>query len=258
MSDRPSHALFWPLVRREISTRFASGPVGFMWAFIIPLAWVGVGMIAFSIIGRITPIETHPSIFLATGVLPYAIFRQTTASLSRALLANRLLIGSHGVKRHVMATAYMAIDAVVTLGVSLIIFSIMHFVLGHPPNFNVLMVVIYMICAWGLGSSLGFFLTAFIFQSDTIARLIPIVLRPFFWISGVFFVARDLLPWIRDALAFNPLFLIVEGLRTAYFETYQTPLQTLLPTLIWIACLLILGALLMRPGARNTVVEFRQ
>lgn len=257
MTGRPSHALFWPLLRREIVTRFASGPLGFFWAFFTPLAWVGVGMAAYTLIGRLTPIETHPAIFLATGILPYVIFRQSTSGLSRALIANRILIGNYGVHRHVMALSYAAIEGLVALGVSALIILISHWSLGIYPRFEMLRVIFFLLAAWGLGAGLGLFLTAFIFKSDTVARIIPSLMRPMFWLSGVFFLAQDLTPWIRDLLAINPLFLIIEGLRSAYFETYQTPLRTVLPIILWISTLTVLGASLLRPQSQNTVLGYR-
>ena len=77
------------LLERERRTRFAGGMVGYLWAYITPVVWIGFVVILFRVLERSPPIYVGPEVFVATGILPYISFRQSVTSLSRSIAAQR-------------------------------------------------------------------------------------------------------------------------------------------------------------------------
>ena len=77
------------MLERERRTRFAGGMVGYLWAYITPVVWIGFVVILFRVLERSPPIYVGPEVFVATGILPYISFRQSVTSLSRSIAAQR-------------------------------------------------------------------------------------------------------------------------------------------------------------------------
>jgi len=59
-------------------------------------------------------------------------------------------------------------------------------------------------------------------SSDSAMRLTPIFLRPFFWLSGIFFIAAEVPGWALDWLWFNPLMHSIELLRSGFFVDFNS------------------------------------
>lgn len=58
--------------------------------------------------------------------------------------------------------------------------------------------------------------------SETAKRMVPIVLRPMFWISGIFFTAPELPSGLLPYLHWNPLLHAIEITRSGVFLDYTT------------------------------------
>ncbi|MFT6452453.1 MAG: capsular polysaccharide transport system permease protein, partial [Halocynthiibacter sp.] len=97
------------LMRRERQTRYAGGALGYLWAYLTPLFWIAFVVIAFQILERVPPVAVAPELFVATGILPYILFRQTIASMARSVQAGRklLMIRPIGYGDLMMASAYL-------------------------------------------------------------------------------------------------------------------------------------------------------
>ncbi|MEM9716258.1 MAG: hypothetical protein AAF826_07050, partial [Pseudomonadota bacterium] len=126
---RPAN-LIWALIRREIATRFGSGGAAYIWAFIVPISWVGFGIIAFTAIDRTIPISTHPALFLATGILPYVVFRQSVTYVMRSLQTNRKLTDLPSIALFDLFVAYAVLEGLNTALVVVFVFVGLTFWLG--------------------------------------------------------------------------------------------------------------------------------
>ena len=210
-------SLLKALVVREIRTRFAGGTLGYAWAVIIPVAWIVAITVFFSWIGRSAPIAVDLPIFVATGMIPYLLFRQIVTSMMRACRAQRHLVTLGPTKPEDIFAATGILElmnaGLVTLAILVVIasFSIV------PPAADPLTVLSALGLAWALGMATGRFAAVLASVSDTAQRLVPILLRPFFWISGIFFIAAEMPGQLLDILWFNPLLHIIEILRMGWF-----------------------------------------
>lgn len=233
--DEPERR-FAALVRRERKTRFAGGVFGPMWAYATPIAWIAVIVVSFNLLGRVAPLAVGAEIFVATGVLPYILFRQTITSMMRSIIAHRYLLYFRPINgNHLLAASACAelINAVIS---SVLIFGAIAMIFGAPSPADMLIVYIAMFLAWALGASAGALFSTIGQWSDSFARTVPLLLRPMFWLSGIFYTGTELPAPALELLAWNPLFHVIELLREGFFLGYRSPIAD-----IWYVCTVVFG-----------------
>ena len=216
------------LIRRERQTRFSGGALGYLWAYLTPLVWIAFVVVMFHLMNRASPIDARPEMFVATGILPYVLFRQTITAMMRTVIANRYLLYFQPVTNAdlLLAAALLellnlAVTATLIFGLITLLYDV-----ALPPN--PLKVITGMGLAWALGAGFGRFAAVLGQWSDSFARAIPLTLRPVFWISGVFYTATELPGAAQDLLAFSPLFHAVELIREGYFLGFTSPISSTL------------------------------
>ena len=211
-------------MQRERLTRYAGGKLGPAWAILTPMAWIAFVVVLFRVLGRTPPILVKPEIFVATGVLPYVAFRQAITSITRAYPAHRYMRYVRPVSINDIFLATMALEALNFTVSALIIFGVTTLVFDAPLPDNAPLVALGFAIAWCLASGLGRCVAVLGLLSDSFARLVPILLRPLFWISGIFYTATELPIVVQNLLWFSPLLHVTEVIREGYFASYTSPL----------------------------------
>lgn len=226
----PQQSLFGrlaALVLRERQTRFSGGAFGYLWAYATPLAWIALVVVFFQLLGRTSPIGVGAEIFVATGILPYVMFRQTITSMMRTLIANRYMLYLRPVTSREILLATAVLELVNMIMTSLLIFGGVLLIFGGAGPAHLLTVYAAMGSAWALGIGFGSLAAALGQWSDSFARAVPLALRPMFWISGIFYTATELPEPAQNLLWWNPLFHSIEALREGFFLGYQSPVAEL-------------------------------
>jgi ABC-type polysaccharide/polyol phosphate export permease len=213
------------LVVRERKTRFSGGALSSLWAFVTPVGWIVIVVLAFEYLGRAVPIHAPMALFVASGILPYAVFRQTVSSLMRAVIANRYLSYIQPVGPADILIASAMLELLNTIVLAVLLFGGMVLVLAAPLPADPLRVMLGLALAWALGAGFGHLAASLGQWSDTLSRAIPLALRPLFWLSGVFFTATELGGQAQAALWWNPLFHAIEILREGFFLGYVSPIS---------------------------------
>ena len=214
------------LMRRERITRFAGGKLSEIWVYITPIFWIALVAGAFGILGRIVPITTDPALFVASGILPYAIFRQSITSMMRCIVANRLVLVMPSVSIPEVLIATAALELFTSFITSILVFSGISIIYGSSFPNQIENVVLAIFTAWLIGVSLGCLFVSFGTISDTVTRSVPIILRPVFWVSGVFYISAELPANILEILSYNPLLHSIEFLREGYFFSYNAVISS--------------------------------
>jgi len=205
------------LLDRERKTRFAGGILGYLWAYIIPTVWIALIVALFRFLDRRPPIDANLEIFVATGVLVYVIFRQTITTHSRVLSAHRYMRYFASVSENDILWAAMLLEGFNFLVTSLLIFGAITILFDASLPTSVPGVIFGLGLSWILGCGVGRFVAIGCELSDTFARVVPLVLRPLFWLSGIFYVAAELPTRAQELLWYSPLLHVTEILREAYF-----------------------------------------
>jgi capsular polysaccharide transport system permease protein len=214
------------LMERERRTRFAGGKLGYLWAYITPVVWIALIVALFWVLQRTPPIHVRAEIFIATGILPYLIFRQTVTALSRTLTASRYMRYLRPVSNSDIMSATMLLEAFNMLTTAVLIFGGVTVLFGSLLPASMPGVFFSLTLAWGIGCGVGRFVAAAGLLSDAFARAVPLVLRPLFWLSGIFYTATDLSQDMQDLLWYSPFLHITELVRQSYFLSYTSPIAS--------------------------------
>lgn len=214
------------LMERERRTRFSGGKLGYLWAYITPVVWIALIVALFWVLQRTPPIHVRAEIFIATGILPYLIFRQTVTALSRTLTASRYMRYLRPVSNSDIMSATMLLEAFNMLTTAVLIFGGVTVLFGSLLPASTPGVFFSLALAWGIGCGVGRFVAAAGLLSDAFARAVPLILRPLFWLSGIFYTATDLSQEIQDLLWYSPFLHITELVRQSYFLGYTSPIAS--------------------------------
>lgn len=225
------------IITREITTRFSGGSLGHAWAIIIPVSWIFAIAFFFRWIGRDAPISVSLPVFLATGMLPYLIFRQIITSMMRSLRSNRHLATVGPIKAEDIFTATAILEILNAILISAVVFGLLSLWSDLPTPTSALWSVWGFALACGLGISFGRFAAILSVSSDSAMRLVPILLRPFFWLSGIFFVSTELPQWMLNWLWYNPLLHAIEIIRSGFVPGFSSTFANSLVPVLTIALL---------------------
>lgn len=245
------------LLDRERKSRFAGGALGYLWAYITPIVWIALIVGLFVYLERTPPIDAGLAIFVATGVLPYVIFRQTVTALSRIISAHRYMLYFSSVSFDDIIWSSMLLEGFNLLVSALLIFGGITIFFASPlpaepaGAFRALFVI------WLLGCGVGRFVAIGSQISDTFSRTVPLVLRPFFWLSGVFYIAAELPVPVQDILWYSPFLHISELLREAYFNSFQSDFADIRYPIMVGACFYVASLPLERYVAKRRILRWR-
>ena len=210
------------IMLREIRCRFAGDPLGYLWAFVVPILWIGTLMFFFSLLGRSPAIPVDTPVFIATGVVPYVLFRYTISSMSRVASTHRHLVNFAGVQISDLLFAGAILELINALIILALIWVVISLFFQIPDIHDPLQTVHGILLTAIFATSIGRFAAIAGMVSETARRMIPVVLRPMFWVSGIFFTAPELPSKLLPFLAWNPLLHAIETVRDGVFLDYSS------------------------------------
>lgn len=213
------------LLERERKTRYSGGILGYLWAFITPVVWIALMFVLFRVLERTPPIHVDLEIFIATGVLPYLFFRQTVTSVTRTLSANRYMRYFKDVSQDDILLSSMLLEGFNLILTTLLVCGVITIFFGVALPASIPGVFLGLSLSWLLGCGIGRFAAIGGQLSDTFARSVPLILRPLFWLSGIFYTAAELPALVRDILWYSPFLHVTEIVRESYFLGFQSPIS---------------------------------
>ncbi len=242
------------LILRETRTRFGAHQLGYLWALLEPLLWIGTLYAVFELGQRSAPSGMTMVGFLATGLLPYQLFRDSAAKVQASISANKGLLYYPQVQPLDLMCSRVILEGATAVSVFTVLLGGEALILGKLEIDSLLTVILGLALAGGLGGALGGVLCALGTFSNAVERFSGPLLRPLFWISAIFFTANDLPPQLRDALLYNPVLHVVEIVRDGWFPSYRADHATPLYPLTWIFVLTFFALALERVARRRIEV----
>ena len=221
------HQRIGALIRRDRATRFSGGAIGYIWAYLTPVAFIFMIVVSFWMLQRRPPINVATELFVATGILPYVLFRQTISAMVRTVISNRYMLYFQPVSISELLLASALLELLNLIVTVVLIFSLIMIIFDSNGPADTLGVITGFVIAWAIGVGFGRFVSTLGQWSDTLARMIPLVLRPMFWISGIFFTATELPNSAINILWYNPLFHAIELVREGFFLGYESPISSI-------------------------------
>jgi capsular polysaccharide transport system permease protein len=242
------------LILRETRTRFGNHYLGYLWAFLEPIFWISMFAGLYYIARRTAPPGLDVIAFLATGVVPYLTFRQTTDRSIKSISSNTALLFYPQVRPLDLVLARSVLEVTTLTTVFVVLVGVNALVQQTLVINNLLYVALGFLLAGLLGMTAGLTLCALSTFSNVILRISSPLLRPLFWTSGLFFSVGDLPSWIRDLLLWNPVLHVVEIVREGYFIGYGAQYGDPKYVTYWVLGLALFGLTAERMSRRRLEV----
>ena len=90
--------------------------------------------------------------------------------------------------------------------------------------------------------------------SNTVERIVKPVLRPLFWVSGIFFASNELPSHVREIFLWNPVLHVVEITRGGLFVSYDPIGVSWTYPAIYILAFAVIGLTVERVARRQLEV----
>lgn len=239
------------LLLRETKTRFGTHQLGYLWALIEVMLWLGVFWGLYYGMGRKAPTGMSLIPFLVTGIVPFFLFRETADRCSNAISGNKGLLYYPQVQPLDLVLSRVTLE----FATKVVVFAIMVVPVplyeGNLRVDSALQIVGGLVLASGLGAGVGLVFCGLGVFSETILRLQGTLLRPLFWLSGLFFLVDALPTRAREFVLYNPVLHVVELVRGGWFTTYESRYVNAWYPALWVIVLLFFGLTLERVARRR-------
>lgn len=237
---------------RETRTRFGQNQLGYLWALLEPVFWIATFWFLFHLMARGAPGGMEIVPFLATGVVPYDLVMKTSDRTSGSIEANKALLFYPQVQPLDLIFARGGLE-IATLVVVLFVITGGYAMMVQSFAIQDLLSVLFGLGLAGmLGMALGTVLCALGVVSKTVDRIRGPLMRPLFWISGLFFTADHLPTAFREVALYNPILHCVEIVRDGWFAEYHGHHASPLYVLAWIV-VLAFGGLTLERAVRGKI-----
>tara|TARA_R110000824_G_scaffold4308_1_gene20656 strand:+ start:2916 stop:3680 length:765 start_codon:yes stop_codon:yes gene_type:complete len=236
------------IMLRELLSRYTGDKVGYAWSLLIPLMWVILIWFFFLLFNRPLPINTDVGSFILTGLVPYISFRYTLAAVMRSKLTYHNLFIIPRLNPEIVCFAVGLLE----IGNAFVIYSVL--ALGNLVFFgqleiaNPFMIALGLFLACLLGTSMAYMIVSVIKNVRFSLRAMQILVRPMFYLSGVFFVVSELPLAYQDWLWYNPILHAVEITRTGAFGDFSSQANNAWMPLFFSALFLAIGAYASQRG----------
>lgn len=240
------------LILRETRTRFGTHQLGFLWAFIEPVLFILTFLTLFMLTERSAPAGMSIFGFMVTGVIPYFLFREASSRVALAVSSNKGLLFYPQVRPLDLVVARTILEFATYFLVLCILMGGEALWVGRLELEDPLSVITGLTLAGGLGAAFGAILGSLSIYFPALERLNGALLRPFFWLSGVFFTANDVPLALLEYIKWNPVLHCVEQVRDGWFYSYESNHLEVAYPLSWVLGL-SLFALLFERATRTRI-----
>lgn len=234
------------LMLREVHTINGNSKLGYLWVLVQSAFSIAVFWALRAFMNAHAPHGMSMALFLALGFGVWAVFSEGLTKTMSAVAGNRgLLTFPQVTEFDVMLARVLVLSATqIVITAVIIVASILLGQVFRPGNWLMALVVLCIIplCALGLGmivSSLAVFV-------PVLEKIVPMIMRILFFVSGVFF-SVDMFPqYISEVLMWNPILQAIELMRVSLHQGYSVNGLSLGYLSIFTVCVLGLGGFLER------------
>ncbi|MEA5104868.1 ABC transporter permease [Pantoea sp. S18] len=231
---------------RELRTRFGKFRLGYLWAIIEPAAHLLVLLSIFSFIMHRTMRDISFPVFLLNGIILYLIFSSIVNRSIGAIDANKGLFNYRPVKPIDTVLSRAFLESVIYLTVYVLL---MGCIWAAGENF-VLLNMLQLALSWGLmilfSCSIGIIVMTIGSIFTETHKILPILLKPLYFISGVMFPLQSIPEKYWPFLLWNPILHAVELSREAIIPGYVSVGVSLDYLAIATLCTIFIGLTIYR------------
>lgn len=206
----------------DMRTRFGSSYFGYLIAIVWPLSHLIIISGAYLLRNYVAPVGESPAVFVATGVVPYILCLYPARMLGMAIIQGRTLLNMPILKPgHLIAARWIleVLNAFIVLGLYLLLMYSLD-IDFFPADYLVAAQAVIAAVFLGIGFGVLNTVACAIFGAYFIVvfTLVAVIL---YILSGAYEPSYAFSEEAREYYSYNPLFQIVEWLRSAYYTNYD-------------------------------------
>lgn len=214
------------LMLRETKTRFGRSRLGYLWAVLEPMLYIGAILAVRSFLARgAGAFGDSIILFLMTGLITVRIFLAVSGAVSSAIQSNKALLTFPPVKPVDVLLARFLLESMTMLVVAIIFYAGISVMLERSIVPNHLEFATALMATFLLAGAVGAFNAVAFILSPAWQRLWGLMRLPLLILSGVFYLPSELPAQYQDILWWNPLLHCVEWTRTGTYVTYNALLD---------------------------------
>ena len=215
-------SVVFALFIRELKSRFGVFKLGYFWAVMGPVFGIAALCFIRTALGS-GPIQgVHFPLFFASGVLIYKIFTGLGQSTLGQIEANMGLMSYQRIKPLDPLIARVILEGIIIAAAMIVVLGGLAY-FGFTFRLGSVLRAIEVFLLMTLFSfGFGLFLATISPFFQDFKKIVPVVLQPLFFISGIFFSVNSLPESLLPYLLWNPILHGVELGRASLFEGYQS------------------------------------
>jgi capsular polysaccharide transport system permease protein len=211
---------------REIKTRFGTYRLGLVWAFLEPMAFVLIisALRSFRSSGSLFGGEAYGipyPLFLTLGYIPFQLFSKLLTQGAAAVNANQGLFNYRQVRPIDAILARTLLEVLVFSGVLLTFIALFWWFGFEATIADPLRLVVVFGLLSLLGGGIGMIICVGQLRFPELGKVVPLLTRPLFFISGLFFSLNDIPTQYHHYLLWNPILHAIELIRNACYHAYN-------------------------------------
>lgn len=212
--------VIYALMLRDMRTRFGRSYLGYLVAIAWPLVHLGGIVVVMTYANRFLPMGGDPSVFIATGVMPYVLCLYPSRMMGYSIELNKPLFLFPAVKALDLMFS-RAIIEFLTAFVVVLLFGFCAFLVGVDltpldieTGATAILATVYFAISVGI-------LNTIISSIIKFWHIVFIVIMLALYLgAGIFVLPSSFPASVQNIMWYNPLFQCVEWLRSAYYEGY--------------------------------------
>ncbi|MDR6434668.1 ABC transporter permease [Brucella pseudogrignonensis] len=238
---------------RETKTRFGKNKLGYLWAFVEPSAYVVILIFIRSEMHASVPFGENIYLFVLTGLLGYRLFISIADKTSSAISANQALLTYPIVKPVDTIFARIMLESITMLVVIMSFFFLLEMysdntVIHYPGDF-----LFSLLGGILLASAVGTLNSVVFLLLPVWERIWGLLKLPLLFLSGIFYMPKNMPPAIQNILSWNPLLNSIEWLRSSTYLSYDPLLSK--QYVIWLSVSILVLGLILERLYRNVLVR---
>ena len=216
-----SRDVTFALIQREVKGKFGANRLGAFWFLFEPLAHIGVLIAIYVFVRAHQASLVNLPLFLATGVIPFLLFKNIALKGMEAVSANKALFSYRQIKPFDTVYARAIVECVLMACVYILVMCVMGVWMGNDVRiYHPLEWVFYAVAGIVLSFGLALIYCVIGEAFPESKSLIRLIYMPLYFISGVivplWIIPDRFVGWIL----WNPYVHIIDGMRKSTFLIY--------------------------------------
>lgn len=210
------------LIFREAKTTWGEKSLGIVWAFIEPISHIIVlSFLKIALMGGVSVKGDMPMVlFLASGLYPFFMFRNTFTKVTNCIDANRALLVFPQIHIFDFILARSILE-LMTYGCSFFFFVITYsWIFGGFELLSIQHILSGFLFIWLMGMGIGMIILPINKKFKFVDDFISVILRLLYFLSGIMFSFTDAPPNLREYFTYLPTFHAVEYVRSGFAHVF--------------------------------------